>query len=344
MTLQRGDRPSTQSDVAKLAGVSVATVSYVANGRRPDRKIAATPEVTERVLEAMRQLDYRPRRAGRVLARNRTDLVAVVAHTPFTPWGMDLITEVEEAAAERGLGMIILRYGHAEKAIDRVESLLTDGLADAAVILGAREFSAARAHRIGNRIPTLITGEWYRPRRFDVMLQHEAAAVREAAEFLVRRGVRRPAFLAVPVGEPSHRREAFTAAFREHRYPASAITVADRPKELTGFLDARSQATELLDQPARRRPDAILAHSDRAAISAVWAAMQLGVSVPDELKIIGIGNIPEGTEITPALTTIGTETSAYRPMIDRLIDRIDAPEVPTRSISVPWRLIVRGTA
>jgi DNA-binding LacI/PurR family transcriptional regulator len=257
---------------------------------------------------------------------------------------MDLITEIEEAAAERGLGMIMLRYGHTEKAIDRVESLLIDGLADAAVIIGSSEFSTARAHRIGSRIPALITGEWYRPRRFDVMVQHEAAAVRAAAEFLVRRGVRRPAFLAVPVDQPSHRADAFTAVFREHRYPASAITVADRPTDLTGFLDASGQATELLDQPARRRPDAILAHSDRAAISAVWAAMQLGITVPDQLKIIGIGNISEGTEITPALTTIGTDTSAYRPMIDRLIDRIDTPDLPARTISVPWRLIIRETA
>ncbi len=343
MTQQRNSRPSTQADVAKLAGVSVATVSYVANGKRPDRKIAATPEVTTRVLEAMRRLDYSPRRAGRVLARNRTDLIAVVASL-FNPWALDLITEVEEVAAERGLGMIILRYGHTEAAIDRVESLLVDGLTDAAVILGASGFSAARAHRIGSRIPTLITGEWYRPRRFDVMVQHEAAAVRTAAEHLIRRRVRRPAYLAEPADESHHRSEAFAAAFREHGYPDSVITIAKQPRALTGFLESRSQATELLDRPRARRPDAILAHSDRAAISAVWAAMQLGIAVPGELKIIGIGNILEGTEISPALTTVGTETSAYRPMINRLIDRIESPDAPTRIIPVPWRLIIRGTA
>jgi DNA-binding LacI/PurR family transcriptional regulator len=343
MAQQRNGRQSTQADVAKLAGVSVATVSYVANGRRPGRKIAATPEVTERVLEAMRQLDYRPRRAGRVLARNRTDLVAVVAST-FNPWGLDLITEIEEVAAERGLGMIILRYGHTEEAIDRVESLLVDGLADAAVILGSAGFSAARARRIGSRVPTLITGEWYRPRRFDVMVQHEVEAVRAAAERLIQHQVRRPAFIGAPMDGSHHRSEAFAATFREHGYPDSAITIADQPPGLHGFLESRGQATELLDQPPRRRPDAIVANSDRAAISAIWAAMQLGIAVPDELKIIGIGNIVEGTEISPALTTVGTDTSAYRPMLHRLIDRIETPDAPTRTISVPWRLIIRDTA
>ncbi|MFC7624451.1 LacI family DNA-binding transcriptional regulator [Microlunatus sp. GCM10028923] len=344
MAQQRNGRPSTQADVARLAGVSVATVSYVANGRRPGRKNAATPEIAARVQEAMRQLDYRPRRAGRVLARNRTDLVAMVAFSPFNPWATDLITEVEETAADRGLGMIILPYGHTEKAIDRVESLLTDGIADAAVILGSKEFTTARAQRIGSRVPTLITGESYRPRRFDVMVQHEAAAVRVAAEHLIRSGIRRPAYLGVLLGEMHHRTKAFVETFREHGYPDSAITIVGRPEGLSRFLDSRQEAVELLDQPPKRRPDAIMAHSDRAAISAVWAAMQLGIAVPDELKIIGIGNILEGTEITPALTTIGTETDAYRPMLNRLLDRIENPETPTRTIAVPWRLIIRGTA
>jgi hypothetical protein len=44
------------------------------------------------------------------------------------------------------------------------------------------------------------------------------------------------------------------------------------------------------------------------------------------------------------LTTVGTDTSAYRPMLHRLIDRIDTPDAPTRTISVPWRLIIRDTA
>lgn len=337
-------RHSTQADVAKLAGVSVATVSYVANGRRPGRKIAATPEITDRVRKAMRELDYTPRRAGRVLARNRTDLVAVAAYAPFNPWMLNLITEVEEVAAERGLGVVILRYGHTVQATDRVEQQLLDGLADAAFVFGSAEFSAARLHRIGGRMPVLVTGDRYRPRQFDVLAQQHAAAVREAAELFVRHKVRRPAYFGGTEGDNKDRVDVFVSTFRDHGYPEESIIVAEGHPSESGFFEFRDQAMGLVDRPRNKRPDAILASADRGAIAVIWAAMQLGISVPGELKVIGSGNITEGTEINPALTTIGADTMAYRPVLERLLDRIEAPDTATRTLAVPWRLILRDTA
>ena len=325
-------------------GVSVATVSYVASGRR-DRKIPATPEITQRVLSVMRQLDYSPARSGRVLARSRTDLVAVAAYAPFNPWSLELITQVEEVAARRGLGVIIQRYGHTVDALARVEGQLVDGIADAAVLLGSGEIPRSRLRRIGARVPLLVVGESYRPQGYDVMIQQEQAAVRQAAEHLVALGVRRPAFIAgQSVSATRGRHDAFVEVFREHGYPEAAVEVVEhRPDVFSGFLDARHLATELLDRPHHQRPDAIMANSDRAAIATLWAAMQLGIGIPDDLKVIGSGNIPEASQLTPGLTTVGVETEAYQPVIDRLLDRIEHPTT-ARTLVVPWRLIVRGTA
>jgi LacI family transcriptional regulator len=337
-------RRATQADVARVAGVSVATVSYVASGRR-NRKNAATPEITQRVLDAMRELDYTPARAGRVLASSRTGLVAVAAYTPFNPWALELITQIEEVAAEYGLGVVIQRYGHTDHAADRIEANLLEGLADAAVVLGAPSFSPGRLYRIGRRLPLLAIHDAYRPRGYDVMVQHEAAAVRSAAEHLINLGVRRPAFIDGPGDDRHPRRDAFLSAFADHGYRHGAVTVVhDHEDAFTGFLDARHLAVELLQQPVRRRPDAIMANSDRAAIATVWAATQLGISIPEELKVIGSGNIPESGGLTPALTTVGTDAEEYRPVLERLIARIDDPGMPTRTLVVPWKLILRETA
>lgn len=335
-------RRPTQVDVARAAGVSVATVSYVASGRR-NRKSAATPEITARVLKAMRELDYTPARAGRVLARNRTGLVAVATYTPLNPWALGLITQIEEAAADHGLGVIIQRYGHTDHAADRIEAHLLEGIADAAVIIG-RPFSSARLQRIGRRIPLLAIHESYKPRGFDVMVQGHAAAIRQAAEYLIKLGVRRPAFLGGPTG-PSERRDAFVTTFLEHGFRRDDITVADEDEDVfTGFLDSRHLATELLTLPRSRRPDAIMTHSDRAAISTIWAAMQLEIAIPQELKVIGSGNIPEGADLRPRLTTIGAAGEQFRPVLERLIQRIDDPAIPSRTLEVPWGLILRDTA
>lgn len=333
---------ATQADVARAAGVSVATVSYVASGRR-NRKTAATPEITARVLKAMRELDYTPARAGRVLARNRTGLVAVAAYTPLNPWELGLITQIEEVAADHGLGVIIQRHGHTDHAADRIEAHLLEGIADAAVIIG-RPFGSTRLQRIGRRIPLLAVHESYRPRGFDVLVQRHTIAVSQAAEYLIKLGVRRPAFLGGPTGS-SPRRDAFVATFEAHGYPRDEITIADEDEDaFTGFLDSRHLANELLTLPRSRRPDAIMTHSDRAAISTIWAAMQLGIAIPAELKVIGSGNISEGADLRPRLTTIGTPAEQFRPVLERLIARIDDHDIKTRTIEVPWRLILRETA
>ncbi|WP_092654557.1 LacI family DNA-binding transcriptional regulator [Actinopolymorpha singaporensis] len=337
-------RRATQADVARAAGVSVATVSYVASGRA-NRKNPATPEVTARVLRTMRDLDYTPARSGRVLARSRTGLVAVAAYTPFNPWALGLITQIEEVAADHGLGVVIQRYGHTENAADLIETHLLEGLADAAVVVGSPSFGAGRLYRIGRRVPLLAVHHSYRPRGFDVMVQREATAVRAAAEHLIGLGVKRPAFIDVPDTGDHPRRDAFVDTFLEHRYrPGSIAVVQDRENAFTGFLDSRHLATELLDQSPRRRPDAIMASSDRAAIATMWAAMQLGISIPDELKVIGAGNIPEGADLRPALTTVGSGVEEFRPTLERLIARIDDPSMRTGTHVVPWRLILRDSA
>lgn len=339
-------RRATQADVAREAGVSVATVSYVASGRR-DRKKAATAEISSRVLAAMEKLDYTPTRAGRVLARSRTGLVAIATSTSFNPRATRMITQVEEVAAERGLGVVVQHYGHTDGAAERIETHLTEGLADAAIVLGVG-FGSARLHRIGRKLPVLAIGDPYRPRGYDVLVQHERTALRGAAEYLVGLGVRRPAFVGEnsPTGGARQpRREAFQEVLTEHGFADSVLTVRQDPEDaFSGFLDAQHHALELLSGPRRSRPDAIMASSDRAAISTLLTALQLGISVPEELKVIGVGNLPEGARLTPALTTVGNDVEEYRPVLERLIDRIDDPGMATRTVAVPWRLILRDTA
>ncbi|HEY9290024.1 MAG TPA: LacI family DNA-binding transcriptional regulator, partial [Microlunatus sp.] len=274
-------------------------------------------------------------------------LIAVVAGGPFNPWAYRVIGELEQVAAHHQLGVVIQHHRPSTGSGERIESHLTEGLADAAVVIAASSLGTARLHRIGRRIPLLAMSDEIRPRGFDVMVQHEEAASRLAAEHLIKLGVRRPAFL-LHGHSPSRRQprlEGFVSAFVDHGLDRDSIMIAEDDDQLfAGFLDARHVATRLLDRSRRKRPDAIMAHSDRAAISVIWAATQLGISIPDELKVIGAGNIPEGAALSPALTTVGSEISAFRPLFERLITRIDQPELRTRTLPVPWELIIRQSA
>ncbi|MGI8769129.1 MAG: LacI family DNA-binding transcriptional regulator [Propionibacteriaceae bacterium] len=296
----------------------------------------------------MDELEYRPQRAGRVLQSRRTGLIALAGYAPLNPWALDVITQVEEVADLHGMGVVILRYGTDGRSVDRAEELLRDGIADASVILFTQAFGSARLKRIGDlRLPTLAFGASAPHRFVDVLTQHEGAAVGEAVRHLVSIGCRRPAFISLPHAQRARdpRLTAFVRAATAAGIPTSQITTMRCPDDgYTSGLGAFPSATKLLSRPERTRPDAIMAGSDRGAITAMWAVIQLGLWIPDDVKIIGAGNIDEGLQVSPQLTTIGCEDVDYRPAIERLVSRILAPSLAPTSISMPWELIRRGTA
>lgn len=338
-------RRATQRDVAQLAGVSIATVSYVVSGRR-DRANATSPDVAERVHQAMQQLGYRPQRAGRVLQSRRTDLIAIAAYAPMNPWAMTAIAQIEEVAEQRGMGVIILRYGDEGRATDRAEELLRDGIADAAIVLYLPRFGAKRARRLGALgLPSLVFGMAEPTPGVDVLVQHEERAIADAARYLVDTGSTWLAFISkAPTGTPDTREDAFVAAAQGAGLPEDRVMTVRSPRdEFASDVRVLHRAVELFRRPREQRPDAIMVPSDRGAINVMWAAIQEGLRVPDDVRIIGAGNIDEGRQVSPHLTTVGCVDVDYRPAIERLIDRIGNPDEATRAIEVPWELIIRGT-
>lgn len=343
--MNQGRQP-TQRDVAARAGVSVATVSYVVNGRR-DRVNAAAPEVTDRVKQAMTELGYRPQRAGRVLQSRRTRLIAVAAYTPLNPWSMTAITQIEEVADRHGLGVVIVRYGAEGNATERAEDLLRDGIADAAVVLYVGAFGTARARRLGTfGLPTLVFGMHRPAPGVDVLVQHEEAAIADAARYLVETGSERLAFISRaerPDGADL-RGKAFHKGARAAGLPEDQVRTVRSPAD--GYApDVRvlHRAIELFRLPRTERPDAIMVPSDRGAINVMWAAIQEGLKIPRDIRIIGNGNIDECVQVSPHLTTVGCLDVDYRPAVERLVRRIDESEHRSKTIVVPWELIVRGT-
>jgi DNA-binding LacI/PurR family transcriptional regulator len=118
------------------------------------------------------------------------------------------------------------------------------------------------------------------------------------------------------------------------------------PELVRPVADSRSDAyagvRDLLRRP--EPPTALLSATDRAAIDGIWAARDLGMAVPGELAVIGIGNIPEGLMISPALTTVGASALDFSREVARLFERLDATApLPGAELVAPWELIVRAS-
>jgi DNA-binding LacI/PurR family transcriptional regulator len=330
----------TARQVAELANVSVATVSYVLSGR--DRPVAA--ETRQRVLDAARQLGYTPNQAARSLRRRRTQRVCLVLSTfGGVPADERLATDLHEMADARGYSVITLAVYSEARAAAAIE-MLRGGIADGALInvVGdhlARDLLEGVA---ATGLPMVVLSNESGLEGCDVVRTPEAEASAEAVEHLLATGRRRIAFMGqrheLYRDKPAGRLLGYLTALERHG-------VTDRV--VTGGADDRvaayQTATELLRSPDR--PDAIFAAADRAAISAISAARDLGLAVPDDVAIVGVGNIDEGLITNPQLSTVGPLRHDYTDVVRLLFERLQADEPPpAREIVRSWTFLRRGSS
>ena len=346
----------TSRDVARLAGVSVATVSFVMNGR-DDRRVGT--QTRERVLAAARELSYAPNQSARSLRRRRTERVALVVGSIGVPVYDQLARDLHAAADEAGYGVITIvvdSTARAGKAVELLHQRIADGAVIAASVPHLQEETLAGLARSG--LPLVVMSNHAAPDGFDVVRAPEAAPCSEALDHLFATGRRRVAFVGheheagetsatstatpsgrTPGGALSERRQAYVEALQRHGVgPADQIVVAGADSRVAGY----HAVARLL--AADRRPDAIFAASDRAAISAIGAVRDAGLRVPDDVAVLGVGNLPEGLITRPTLSTVGPAAQDYTDITRLLFERVLTEETLSgRELTTPWSFIRRGS-
>jgi DNA-binding LacI/PurR family transcriptional regulator len=323
-------RPSsriTSNDVAREAGVSQSTVSFVLNGT-PGQTI---PEETRRrVLDAVKKLDYRPRASARSLAAGRSDVVLLAL--PGLPISANLsgfIEQLAAALAERGLSLVThLAEGHGRPLPDVCAAV------DASAVISLIPFDEGTTealHRAGAQV-VLGTGSQART---------ELQAIgRLQAEHLITLGRSRLGY-ARPGEHPTQFR------VRE-RLRGVAAACAERglpePVALEVAVDG-AEAALAVDQWAEASVTAVCAYNDETAMAVLAGMHRRGLRAPDDIAVIGVGDIAAARVSIPPLTTIGfdygeTGRDLARAILESLAGREPAPQ---ESLSRP-RLVRRASA
>jgi DNA-binding LacI/PurR family transcriptional regulator len=335
-------RRPTQRDIAERAGVSTATVSYVLSGRRGGAK-PPPPETRERVLRAVAETGYQLDQAGRSLRRQRTDVVALMYPAPSSPWSDRLAEELQVAAADRGFAVVALPVITSASAA-AILRILRQRYVDGAVLLPDCPLDGAELAALAAGGHSLVVfDDDLEPDGFDVVRQNRASACRAAIERLTVAGHRRIAFLA---HADDHGDALADVKLRSYRDGLAGHGIPADPTLVRPVADSRSDAYAAVRDLLRRPdpPTALLSATDRAAVDGIWAARDLGLTVPDRLAVIGIGNIPEGLMISPPLTTVGAAALDFSREVARLFARLDAPvPLPGTALAAPWELIVRAS-
>lgn len=334
MSSQKLQRP-TISDVARLAGVSISTVSRVLNETAP-----VADETTERVRNAVEMLQFTPHAAARTLAGRKTNTVGLLLPELGSSFFIPTLRGIEAGVREAGLDLLIFAGSSTNLSRKPIRKPLgehnTDGLLvfanqlDNAELLRLhqRGFPVVLLHRSapnGLPIPSV---------RFD-----NRAGARAATEHLIEQhGRRRIVFMRGPEdNEDSFWREVgYREALEAHRLPvASELLVAG------DFMESRGEAAiaGLLAQDIQF--DAVFTGDDEAGAGAMLALRKAGRRIPEDVSVVGFDDVPFARHVNPPLTTVRApiETASY--LAARQLTRlIQGLEVELATI-LPVELVVR---
>jgi DNA-binding LacI/PurR family transcriptional regulator len=335
-------RAPTMADVARRAGVSTAAVSYYLSGDSKRLRFVGQ-EARQRILEAVRELNYVQNRAARELRRRRAERIALLLPRLGVPFSDRIAQEVQSAAAACGFSTIIAA-GDTPERMDRIVREIESGLADG-VIADWQHLSEAEVVQLADRLaaagrPAVVFHPSVEPAGFSVVRQHTAEAVGVALDHLYEAGHRRIAYML-------HDKAAEGSRLAAYRRFLDARGLPLEPGLLVGGAEARKaafvNAKALASLP--RPPTALFAESDLAAVTAMHAFEEMGLAIPGDIAVIGCGAIEEGEFGHPALTTIGPESTRYDLLAGHLIGLVTGREGEAATIfDVPWRLIRRASA
>jgi DNA-binding LacI/PurR family transcriptional regulator len=327
--------PARIADVAALAGVGEATVSRVLNGRANVR-----PATRTRVLEAIRTLDYRPSSLARSLSLGRSMVIAVVLPWFTNPSAVARVRGVVEALNGSQYDLMVFDV-EAEDRQRRAFELLDRGdRADGLLIVSTVPSPQQLDRLLASAMPCVLVDAQH-PSLPSVVVD-DVAGGEMATRHLTGLGHRRIGFMGDT--PPEFRFDWSRDRTRGYEQALAAAGIEPRPeyvREGTRSLHvARAIASELLS--LRDRPTAIFAASDTQALGALEAARSLGISVPEELSVVGFDDIETASYV--GLTTVRQPlVESGRRGGELLLRSLDGRPPAVHSELLPLELVVRST-
>ncbi len=322
-------KPAVISDVARLAGVSVPTVSRVLTGAA-----RVSPDKRKRVEDAIAALQFRPNAAARALVSRQARIIAILAGNTSRYGYAETIRGIEESARADGyLVTITVVESAADDVVDAAVSLVLDQAIAGIVVLKFDPPGAAALHRIPTNVPTVsIAG--IRETGVPQAVLDEAAAAKQLVNYLLDLGHETVHHVRVPL---SRREDGRTTGWRA-ALRARSVQV---PEVIAASWEPESGHQIGLELSERDDVTAIFCGNDEIAMGVIRGLSEGGKSVPDDVSVAGFDDHPLAAIWSPALTTVRQDFAGLGARAYGLVTGLIANEKVRKFSSERPELIVR---
>jgi LacI family transcriptional regulator len=307
---------TTIKDVARAAGVSVATVSRALNGAEN-----VTAETRQRVQAAAAELRFTPSSAARTLITRRTHNVGALLPDLYGEYFSELIRGIDLKARARGLHLLVSSsHGDAREAAAALRAM--HGRVDGLLVMSPHIDTAALAANLPQGLPVVLINTRLPEEGVASFAVDNHGGAYAMTRHLISRGHRQVAFIAGPEHnyEAQERLRGYRSALAELLPGATELVLPGDFTEESGWRAGSEIAT------LAQRPDAVFCGNDMMAIGCLAALAEAGVRVPHDIALAGFDDIPMARYASPPLTTVRVRIAELGSLaLDRLASAIENP-------------------
>lgn len=324
----------TLKDVAKVAGVSYATVSRALSG-----STEIGEETRRRILKLCKEMGYTPNSVARSMVKRRTDILGLIVTSMNNPFMSELTAHLEIYARKRGYNLMICNSSYDHDLEKEVFSLLVSRQVDGIIIIPVGHESYDSLSALTKQVPTVFISENMQNYPENYVSVDNYRGMQIATEYLYSLGHRRILYFGA-------RQDSKTHQLRLDGYLSTCDKLGIEPRVLRSNYSRSSRevgyamAGEYFSH--KNAETAILCAADMLAIGVMHAAYEAGIRIPKDISLMGFDNISFSALPQIDLTTINQPTQQMAiSAVDMLLDRIKSPESEHSKLILPPSLIVR---
>ncbi|MBU9726384.1 LacI family DNA-binding transcriptional regulator [Diplocloster modestus] len=299
-------RRTTIKEVAVRAGVTIGTVSHVINGTAP-----ISPETTERVREAVRELDYKPNPMARYMRSKKSRMIGLMIPNLNNSFYSQVASTFMEMADADGYTVLILGYEYStEREKKELESLVQNNV-DAVVVVNGHDDEEAIDRLTRQGISVILADRRMEGRKIPYIQYDNRKILDQVVSMLKEKGYRSIGFISekLDLTNLQDRFEGYKKVLGAHGYEFRQEHVFISEKLCLDNMRAGYQFTKDLLQGYKKEelPEAFLASSDLLAIGMLRAFLEAGYQVPGDFGVVGYDNLPIAGFVHPRLTTVNQD-------------------------------------